>query len=319
MDKKDEKILAELITNSRISLNQLARKVSISREVATYRIKKLVEDKIITSFYTIINTEKLNYFRSGCWIQLKNIDESREKEFIIFLKSHPFITYAGTIVGKWNVVFDILSKNRTNLVKTINEILEKAGANLENYIISNSSVEQEIYPAKIVGIKEMKKPILKEKSVNLDQTNKKILELLSTNSRLDYTKLSSKLKLSANAIKYRIKQLEYSGIIRGYTISVDTNKLGYEFYNLQIKLKPGSKENDLKNFLRKHERVIYFYKYLGNENWDIDIGIIAQDSRDLRKIIFEFRKELGGLMTIHEIYSTIEIIKMETPKGVFES
>lgn len=68
MDKKDEKILIELIKNSRMSFKQLGKKVGLSREVVTYRVNKLIEEKIITDFHSIINIEKLGYSRNGCWI-----------------------------------------------------------------------------------------------------------------------------------------------------------------------------------------------------------------------------------------------------------
>ncbi|MBU4308384.1 MAG: winged helix-turn-helix transcriptional regulator, partial [Nanoarchaeota archaeon] len=47
MDKKDERILLELISNSRIPINQLAKKVGLSREVVNYRLKNLAKQKII--------------------------------------------------------------------------------------------------------------------------------------------------------------------------------------------------------------------------------------------------------------------------------
>ena len=50
MDKKDKKLLAELMINSRTPINQLAKKVGISREVATYRLNKLIKDKRILNF-----------------------------------------------------------------------------------------------------------------------------------------------------------------------------------------------------------------------------------------------------------------------------
>ena len=319
MDKKDEKILVELIKNSRISFNQLAKKVGVSREVATYRVTKLVEAKIITDFYPVITIEKLGYFRNGCWMQLKNIDEAEEDVFFSFLKEHPFITCAGIIVGKWNIAFDIISKDRAHLVRIIQEILNKAGRHIGSYIIANSSAEQEFYPTKIIGIAEKDETISSNKLIKLDQTDKHLLSLLSENSRADYVALSSKMNLSANAVKYRIKRLEAVGILEQYTIAVDTTQLGFEFYNLQIKLDQGAEEKHLKEFLRKHPKVVYFYKYLGNENWDLDIGILAKNSYDLRRIIMEFRKELWKTMIIHDIYSTVKILKANiTPKGIFE-
>ncbi len=317
MDKKDEKILAELLLNSKISFKQLGKKVGVSREVATYRVKKLVEEKIITDFYPVINNEKLGYLRNGCWMQLK-IDPIHEKEFFSFLIKHPFITYIGTIVGKWNVAFDILSKDRAHLVKIIQEILNEAGSSVEDYLITNNTAEQEIYPSKILGLKDKTKMNINNSKVKLDSIDKKLLDFISTNSRLDYVTLSSKLNLTANAVKYRIKRMEAIGVIEGYTISIDIAKLGYEFYNLQIKLNANVKEESLKGFIRMHPRTLYFYRYFGQNSWDIDIGIIAKNSKDLREVIMKFRNELGDMIKIQDIYTTLEVLKANiAPKGIF--
>jgi len=319
MDKKDEKILTQLVLNSKISFKQLGKKAGVSREVAAYRVKKLVEEKIITEFYPHINVEKLGYIRNGCGMQLRGISLAKEKEFFSFLVNHPFVTYIGVVLGKWNVAFDILSKNREHLVSVIQEIIYEIKPYLEDYMITNSSTEQEVYPTKILGIKMKGDHIKNNSIVNIDQADKKILQLLSVNSRIEYTELSSKLRLSANAVKYRIRRLESTGIIQGYTASIDATKLGYEFYNMQVKLDPGISDSELKNFLRAHPRVFYFYKYFGHENWDIDIGIIAKNSKDLREVIVEFRTGLGKMMKIQDIYTNVEILKGDiAPKGIFE-
>ncbi len=319
MDKKDEKILIELIKNSRISMKQLGKRTGVSREVATYRVKKLMEEKIITDFYPIIDIEKLGYFKNGCWIQLKNADHKKEREFFTELVKNPFVTFVGSVVGKWNVAFDIISRDSTHLMEILKEIKYSGKSIVENVLITNNTTEQEVFETKMLGVKEHKKLIKKYPDIKLDNIDKRLLELLSTNSRIEYVDLSKRLNLAANTIKYRIKKLESSGIIEGYTISVDFVKLGYEFYNVQIKIESDLIEGEIKNFLRNHIKVIYFYKYLGHENWDMDIGVLAKNSVELREVILEIKNYLGTGIKIHDIYSSIDILKPNiAPKGVFE-
>ena len=59
MDKIDLKILAALDKNPRATFNELGRAARVSKEVAQYRFKQLVKKKIITGFFTYINTSKL--------------------------------------------------------------------------------------------------------------------------------------------------------------------------------------------------------------------------------------------------------------------
>ncbi|MFC1710873.1 Lrp/AsnC family transcriptional regulator [Nanoarchaeota archaeon] len=317
MDLKDRKILEELVLNSRTPINRLAKKVGLSREVVTYRIKQLKIKGIITGFHATIEEEKLGYLRDTCFIQLKGISPSKEKQFIDYLKNHEFITYVGTIIGKWNVVFDILSRNRKEMDRIIKEIQDKIRKNFSIFALAGNIISGGYYPEKVFGSKKFSS-FDKNKKIKIDKTDLKILRLLSENSRIEYSELSKKLNLTANAIKYRIKNLEESGIIDRYTISTDIKKLGYSWYNIQVKLIAGEKE--IKEFLEKDKTTIYHYHYIGNENWDIDIGIIVKNSEELRTFLIKFRERFPEFFKIHDVYIVLDVLKENIlPKGVFKT
>jgi DNA-binding Lrp family transcriptional regulator len=54
LDKKDKKILYELDYNSRQSFSSIAKKVKLKKETCIYRINKLISEKVITQFSTLI-------------------------------------------------------------------------------------------------------------------------------------------------------------------------------------------------------------------------------------------------------------------------
>lgn len=319
MDKKDEKILMELTLNSRIPLNRLAKKVGISREVATYRLNKLIKEKIILGFYTIIDVEALGFSRYGCFFQLKGISHEKEKEFMNYLLKHEFVTYMGPAIGQWNVIFDIFARNNEHLKKIIQEIVNKIEKYIEKYSIISMGTALESFPIKILGSKR-EIEYKKSKEIKLDKKDLEILKILSNNSRTEYKEISKKLNMTANAIKYRIKNLEKTGIIKGYTISIDKRKLEYEFYNLQLKVTENKKEKELRKFLKSNKHAIYLYKYLGNENWDLDIGLIVKNSSELRNFILELREDFGDIIKIHDLYVVVEETKGDyAPSGVFKN
>jgi len=317
MDKKDQKILTELTLNSRIPLNQLAKKVGVSREVATYRLNNLIKEKIILGFYSRIDVESLGFLRFSCFFQLRGVSQTKEKEFMSYLIKHDFVAYMGPVIGKWNIIFDIYAKDMKHLQKIIQEISKKIGKYIEKYSILTLGSNLESFPIKIFGSK--KEVEYKEtKNIKLDKKDLEILKILSNNSRAEYKEISRKLKMSANAIKYRIQNLEKSNIIKGYTISIDKRKLSYDLYNLQLKTE-NKKELELKKFLRTNKHVTYFYKYLGNENWDLDIGLIVKNSLELRNFILELRENFGEVIKIHDLYVVVEETKGNyAPAGVFK-
>lgn len=319
MDKKDERILAELTLNSRIPINRLAKKVGISREVANYRLSKLIKDKVIHGFYTIIDVEALGFERYGCFFQLKGISKQEEENFMDYLKKHEFVTYMGPVIGRWNVIFDVYAKTKKHLKEIMKKITDRAGKHLEKYLIIHTGEPLESFPIKIFGSKKEVDYEEAEK-IGLNEKDLEILELLSKNSRIEYKEMSSKLKMSANAIKYRIKNLEKNKIISGYTILVDKKKLGFEFYDLQLKITENKKEKELKEFVRNNKHAIYLYKYLGNENWDLDIGLVVKNSSELRNFILELRENFGDIIKIHDLYVIVEEVKGDyAPSGVFKN
>ena len=73
----------------------------------------------------------------------------------------------------------------------------------------------------------------------------------------------------------------------------------------------------LKDFLRNNKHATYFYKYLGNENWDFDIGLIVKNSEELREFMINLREKFEEIK-IHDIYVVLEESKGNyAPKGVF--
>lgn len=316
MDAKDRKILAELAKNARIPVQQLARRCGISREVAAYRIKRLVEEGVIADFYTVIDTAALGYSRHVCFIQLKGISVEEERKFFSWIAQHDFLTYAGTAVGRWNVIFDVFFRDREHLKSIIEEILNQIREYLDSYVVVPVHA-YESFPVKIVREKTEIVDSIDSQKIELDATDLKLLGLLAKNARIEYKELAPSLRLSANAVKYRIQRLQKEKVIRGYSVSLDTQKLGYEFYNVQVRY-TGKHEEKLLRFLRAAKNVTYFYRHLGNENWDFNIGVVARNSFELREFLIALRKEITEGVKVHDVYTIGETIKSDhAPQGVF--
>ncbi len=61
----------------------------------------------------------------------------------------------------------------------------------------------------------------------IDAVDRKLLGLLQENAQIKYAELGERLNLSAPAIHDRVKKLKAAGVLRGYTIAVDSAALGY--------------------------------------------------------------------------------------------
>ena len=62
----------------------------------------------------------------------------------------------------------------------------------------------------------------------MDKLDLNIIEALSKNSRTPFMQIARKLKVSESTIRKRVSKLENDGIIKKYSLVIDTNKIGFE-------------------------------------------------------------------------------------------
>ena len=60
----------------------------------------------------------------------------------------------------------------------------------------------------------------------MEDTDRKILNLLAVDGRMSYTDLGKATGLSTSAVHQRVKRLEQRGLIKGYGATVDHDQLG---------------------------------------------------------------------------------------------
>jgi len=64
--------------------------------------------------------------------------------------------------------------------------------------------------------------------MNVDEKDKRIMNLLLENSKLSYRQIAKKVNLSVATVITRVKRLEKEKIIKKYTMLLDYEKLGYD-------------------------------------------------------------------------------------------
>lgn len=60
----------------------------------------------------------------------------------------------------------------------------------------------------------------------IDAIDRKIIDILKVNSRIPYAEIGKQIFLSPSSVRDRIKKLEDSGVIKGYTLRLDQHLMG---------------------------------------------------------------------------------------------
>lgn len=99
----------------------------------------------------------------------------------------------------------------------------------------------------------------------LDHTDMQIIEELSKNSRITMKELGEKVHLTGQAAAFRVAKLEDNGVIEGYTIKVNQDKLGYSIHALINIYTKSTHHQPYLSFIKTQETyVINNYKISGD-------------------------------------------------------
>jgi DNA-binding Lrp family transcriptional regulator len=116
--------------------------------------------------------------------------------------------------------------------------------------------------------------------LGLDETDIKILKALVLNARLSSRQIAQKLGIATGTVLARIRNLEKTGVIKGYSAIIDYEKLGYELTAItEITVSKG-KLIELEKEIAKFQNVCCVYDITGLT----DAMVIAK---------FKTRKELS--------------------------
>ena len=151
----------------------------------------------------------------------------------------------------------------------------------------------------------------------LDETDKKILNNLAQNARINLVKLSKKTKSTVDIIRNRIKKLEEKKIIMQYRIAVDHTKLGYDMFKAFVFFNNLSEqdENKLFEYAKQNDRILYLIRQLSA--WDVEIEIMAESYEEFNRIMDDMRLKFADSMRNYEFVLMREDIWVFGEKDIF--
>ncbi|NHJ32715.1 MAG: Lrp/AsnC family transcriptional regulator [Asgard group archaeon] len=106
----------------------------------------------------------------------------------------------------------------------------------------------------------------------MDDIDRKIIRLLQEDSRKSFNKIADNLGIAVGTAYNRVKNMEDSGILKGYTIMLDSAKLGYNLTALILIQAEGRYLPEVEKDLAKIDEIISIYDVTG----DYDIAVIAR-------------------------------------------
>jgi Lrp/AsnC family transcriptional regulator, leucine-responsive regulatory protein len=144
----------------------------------------------------------------------------------------------------------------------------------------------------------------------MDKIDKRILDNLQTNARINNQDLAENVYLSATPCLRRVRQLEEKGIIKQYVTLLNPQKINL---NLSIIVMVGldghesKKMNDFELAISRFPEIVQCYLLVGQKE-DYMIKVTVPDLNHYQKFLLNKLSKINGVKTIHSSCILNEII-----------
>jgi len=327
IDLKDKKILYQLDRDSSQTNKQIARKVKLSEMTTSNKIKRLISLNIVDNFYVKTNPSYLGYTHIKVYLRLHNITKAKETEIINHLKKQKAIFWLSTLRGKYDIVLSIYVKSIFEFSQKYHElflkyqefildrnviVLESASSFTKAYLLPRQESEEIIY-SEGESLHEHSKSHQKrvgarvgKTQTKIDKKDEELLKILSKNARESFVNIATKLKASADTVKYRIKNLEKKGIITGFSTKINFNKLNNSYHLIFLKLHnmTSQKFSKMKTFTKTNKNIVVYIKTIGDH--EVELEVETSNKEELDKLIKDLRDNFSNEIKDYDLLEVTE-------------
>ncbi|MEK6968907.1 MAG: Lrp/AsnC family transcriptional regulator [Nanoarchaeota archaeon] len=294
LDVKDKKILSLLAVNSRLPLTQLSKTVALSRDAVNYRIKNYEKKGVIQGYRTMVDISKLGYKANHLFIKLNNPPLEIEQKIVNKLIKYPFVRAVIKFCGNYDFEIAFVTKDTADLDKVLTKITGDCSGYLQDYelVTIAKTFVTETFPLSFSELKleqKVTKKINNKINNKTDEKDYEILKVISEDALLPLHEISGKVKLSADAVAYRIKNMVNSSMILKFIPIINYTSLGYNLHTLLLNINglDEEKERKLKTFLSNDKNTLWAVKTIGRLN--ILIYLLVKNIADLQETVLSLK------------------------------
>ena len=140
----------------------------------------------------------------------------------------------------------------------------------------------------------------------MDNIDIKIIQCLTKDARMNASQISSTVNLSVSAVIERMKKLENSGLIRGYTALIDERMAGYDVQAMiSVRLEHPKYNRSFAKQMQEHSCVMECFYITGD--FDYIARVSAGSTEELTGVLNDIKQIPGVSLT--RTYVVLDNIK----------
>ena len=136
-----------------------------------------------------------------------------------------------------------------------------------------------------------------------DHTDRLIIDILQENGRITNSELAGKIGLTTTPTMERVRRLERSGIIKGYTAWVDREKIGKGltvFCSIKLAVHQMQGIEEFKEHIEGIPEILACYNITGE--YDYLLHVVVADTKEYERLL---RSTLTRIPGVEQIYTGI--------------
>ena len=309
LDLKDKKILYLLSKNARLALSKIAKIVNLSRDSVAYRIKNLEKRGVLHDSLAVVDVSRFGYDSYHIFLRLNSPTREAELDLIEKIRQLPYVRALIKFNGKYDFEVAVIAKNILEFDGILTEIIGKTGNYLQDYelLIITENFRAGTFPDSFLKNFDYKVKPTKQQRYAPDKKDFSLIKIIRDNAQLSLLDISKMVKLSPDAVSYRLKKLVGSGVIINYSPVISYSTLGYNIYALLLNINSlgSEKEKILKSFLKNNDHILWAVKTVGRYNTLIYVCTKKEDhlhktNTELRNLFPEQIKNYESLLAFAE-------------------
>lgn len=139
---------------------------------------------------------------------------------------------------------------------------------------------------------------------NLDRFDRAIVKALQLDGRMPNSALAEKVNLSESACLRRVRALEESGLIEGYTALINQEQAGYPvnvFVNITLDRQDQTDLHAFEEAVRRIPEVMECYLMTGD--FDYLVRVVVADTVDFERVHSKHLTRLPGVARVHSSFA----------------
>lgn len=318
ISKLDKKILFELDKDGRANFSDIARTLNTTPQVIKYHYEQLVDNKVISKFWAFVDYDRVGYsFFWGYWFNLSGMTKEMEESMYDDLRDNMFVPIVMRCDGYADLFLAIIAKDVFHHNKILQDIFEKYGKYIttSDIVVGLGFIK---FPRTYLVGEENKEKVKalsggQVEIAKIQELDRKIISLLQTDGRMDFTKIAKKLESSPNLIQKHYHKLRKNNVITKITYTLNHSKLDITFYRVLFKIVQFNKERvgALYSFCELHPNIVNYVQVMGN--WHLMLDIEIENKTRLRNLLQEMKYSFQDIIfqiEINEIYKIEKFTQM---------